>query len=370
MEVPKFQRINFQKYFRILVSFFKTMTLFESIIHSGYFSVSVIGLAKNVGKTTALNSLIKEAGKKLKLGITSTGWDGEAYDSISGIPKPRIIVPENSIIATTEECVKTSELSHKVIQETDMKTSIGKVVIIEALSKGRIEVAGPVTISELCNVRDMMKASGCNLIFFDGALNRKASASPDVCDAVILSTGMNAGYNIEDVKNKTSFWLEIFTLPSFNRKKMHHGMIKTSKTLLLDREGNIKKKSFPGSYPADFSDIIESDDIMLFPGAVTDETLEEFIKSKSICGVCAYDATKIFLSLQIVRRWMKMGGRIFLQKPTRIIGITVNPTTVSGRAYDASEFLLALSGICAPYPVWDVVSGKGMNIEYDRETEA
>ena len=54
------------------------MTLFNTIMENKYSSISVIGLAKNTGKTTTLNYIIDEAKKNtgLKLGITSTGWDG------------------------------------------------------------------------------------------------------------------------------------------------------------------------------------------------------------------------------------------------------------------------------------------------------
>ena len=46
-----------------------------------YKTLSIVGMAKNAGKTTALNYLIEEAiDEGITLGITSTGRDGETQD--------------------------------------------------------------------------------------------------------------------------------------------------------------------------------------------------------------------------------------------------------------------------------------------------
>ena len=59
-------------------------------------SLSLIGLSKNVGKTTTTNHLLKTlVGEKYyrsdELALTSLGLDGEATDALTGLPKPRYI---------------------------------------------------------------------------------------------------------------------------------------------------------------------------------------------------------------------------------------------------------------------------------------
>ena len=44
--------------------------------------ISIIGLAKNVSKTTTLNYIIKNL-EGYRLGLTSIGRDGEKYDVIT-----------------------------------------------------------------------------------------------------------------------------------------------------------------------------------------------------------------------------------------------------------------------------------------------
>ena len=50
-----------------------------------YQTLSIVGMAKNSGKTTALNYFIEEAmDDGMVLGITSTGRDGESTDLVTG----------------------------------------------------------------------------------------------------------------------------------------------------------------------------------------------------------------------------------------------------------------------------------------------
>ena len=50
-----------------------------------YKTLSIVGMAKNAGKTTALNYLIEEAiDEGILLGVTSTGRDGESQDLVTG----------------------------------------------------------------------------------------------------------------------------------------------------------------------------------------------------------------------------------------------------------------------------------------------
>ncbi|MEG0661801.1 MAG: hypothetical protein RR472_00835, partial [Anaerovoracaceae bacterium] len=58
-----------------------------------YKTVSIVGMAKNAGKTTALNYLIEEAmDEGMILGITSTGRDGESTDVVTGTDKPKVFL--------------------------------------------------------------------------------------------------------------------------------------------------------------------------------------------------------------------------------------------------------------------------------------
>ena len=65
-----------------------------------YRSVSIIGMNKNVGKTTTLNYILKEARGKVSLGLTSIGRDGEEIDVVTSTEKPKIYIEKNAMVAT------------------------------------------------------------------------------------------------------------------------------------------------------------------------------------------------------------------------------------------------------------------------------
>jgi hypothetical protein len=336
------------------------MTLADRVFAHKSLALSVVGLAKNVGKTTTLNYLIDEASRRagVKPGITSTGWDGEAFDSINAMPKPRIVVPAGCIVATTTECLTRSTIPYSVLAETGMRTSLGDVLIIQCNEPGRIEVAGPTTISGLCRVREMMKERGCTHIFFDGAINRKASSSPDVCDSLILATGMNAGYHLDDVKRKSIFWVEIYSL---EEKKITMDPPGPGEIAILDNDGAVLQRvavqslrEKPFSPPPGMG-------FLLIPGALTDELLHPFMHVKLSFSVVVRDATKLFISHEMLRRCNKRNNRIFLLNRTDLMAVTVNPMASSGRYHDAGDFLMEMASALSPHPVWDVVQGKGLN---------
>ncbi len=71
--------------------------------------VTLVGLAKNTGKTEALTTLAAEvSGQGHSLGITSIGRDGEESDVIEPrIVKPRIHCPAGTLVATTAPLLRS-----------------------------------------------------------------------------------------------------------------------------------------------------------------------------------------------------------------------------------------------------------------------
>ena len=56
-----------------------------------YKTLSIVGMAKNAGKTTALNYILEEAmDEGMLLGVTSTGRDGETSDLVRGTEQPKV----------------------------------------------------------------------------------------------------------------------------------------------------------------------------------------------------------------------------------------------------------------------------------------
>jgi len=67
------------------------MAMFMNRIEDKYESISIVGMAKNAGKTVTLNALLDEAYENGKnVGLTSIGRDGEKQDIVTQTEKPMI----------------------------------------------------------------------------------------------------------------------------------------------------------------------------------------------------------------------------------------------------------------------------------------
>ncbi len=68
-------------------------------IKDEYKTISIVGMAKNSGKTVALNQLIAEAiDENIVIGLISTGRDGESEDIATETEKPKIFAEEGTYL--------------------------------------------------------------------------------------------------------------------------------------------------------------------------------------------------------------------------------------------------------------------------------
>jgi hypothetical protein len=158
-------------------------------LKSGSTSIPVIGIAgtaKNTGKTTTMNALLMAARKHERVaGVTSIGYDGEAIDNVTALPKPRVILPQGSIATTSLACVPPRGWS--VLATTGCRNALGEVVIVRCEETGKLVLAGPNKRSDLLRVVRDMTDLAPGIIFIDGALNRIAPLA--AAQSVVLATG-------------------------------------------------------------------------------------------------------------------------------------------------------------------------------------
>ena len=175
-------------------------------------AVAIVGMTKNVGKTVTLNHLVKEFEKnKVVTGLVSAGYDGERFDRLTLKEKPRIYAPQGSMVATAEACFKAAEASLELIETTDFSTPLGPVCLGRVKGAGLVELAGPGSTASIKYIVDRFLELKAARVLVDGAINRLASASPLVTEAVVLATGASLGPTMADVIKKTLFRQKLFT---------------------------------------------------------------------------------------------------------------------------------------------------------------
>lgn len=154
------------------------MSLIE-LIYPQYKIVSIVGMAKNSGKTVTLNRIIEEAiESSITLGLTSTGRDGESQDVVTKTEKPPIYAEEGTLIATAAETLELGDAKIEILDITDYTTPLGNIAIGRVKESGYVQIAGPQTNKGIKAVSELMLSLGAQLVLIDGAINRVASA-PD-----------------------------------------------------------------------------------------------------------------------------------------------------------------------------------------------
>jgi len=179
-------------------------------------TIGVIGTAKNTGKTTTLSFLMKgfhNSGSNLA--VTGIGYDGEEVDNITLLPKPRLYFEKDTIIATSEQCLKNSEANYELIAETSVDTPLGKVFIVRITKPGMIVLAGPNRMVALKEIIELIKTeAGCDVLLVDGSLNRMSPMT--ILDKLVFTTGASRSVNIKKLANEMLLIEKIFSFPLTN----------------------------------------------------------------------------------------------------------------------------------------------------------
>src|SRR5665648_276861 len=110
-----------------------------------YKTLSIVGMAKNSGKTTALNYLIEEAiDENITLGITSTGRDGESSDLVTGTDKPKVFLETGTIVSVPTQLYELADAGLEILEMTKYSTAIGDLLLCRVAESGYVQIAGPV----------------------------------------------------------------------------------------------------------------------------------------------------------------------------------------------------------------------------------
>ena len=188
--------------------------LAEILLRSGARRVAFLGLAKNVGKTTALVATLAELHRRgVVAGTTSAGRDGESFDAITGEAKPRFRVFPGQIVASAATTFGSASFTAAPVATLPFSTRFGLVEVRRAEGEGEIEMIGPSTASQMAATAAALESAGAERVLLDGAIGRRAFACVRVADGIVLSVGMAAGESLESVLSAARAAVELILLP-------------------------------------------------------------------------------------------------------------------------------------------------------------
>ncbi|MTV48052.1 hypothetical protein GJ688_03535 [Heliobacillus mobilis] len=175
-------------------------------------TIGIAGTAKNTGKTTTASALLREAYRRhRRIAITSIGYDGEEWDNITGLPKPRLPVQRGTIVATARKCLTVSSANIRILEDTFIRSALGSIVIGEVIDPGLVVIAGPNKSVEVGRVKKALTRYRPDLLMVDGALNRIAPMVE--VDGLILATGAARIVDPQRLARETESIAHIFELP-------------------------------------------------------------------------------------------------------------------------------------------------------------
>ncbi len=321
-----------------------------------YRVLSLIGLGKNVGKTTALAALIRaQAEEGRVLGLSSVGRDGERSDLVTGTKKPPLFVREGTLFATASGALADCDCTKELLKATNITTPLGEVLVCRARSSGYVLLAGPSTTQGLRLIGEQLTALGAERIYLDGALFRRAPADPRVSDACVLATGAAYARDPAKIVCDTLAAAELIALPATNDFPLGKDATR------------FRAKRGAQTLPAQtLSDALEQGvDAILLGGAVTEERLRPLLTGTGEAEglrLTAEDCCRILLGAEAQVRLKRRGVKLFVQRPATLAAITVSPFDPRGNSLDVRLLMDAIKKR-SPVPVLDVLADEAAQDE-------
>jgi hypothetical protein len=349
----------------------------QSILSSSQQRLAIIGLAKNVGKTTTLNWVIEE-GDRLghRVGVASIGVDGENQDVWNFHHKPAIKINKGMWAASAKAALSDSTARFRIVEELKQNSPLGPVYLLECIQGGQVKLAGTYTIDDIMNVHERFSSQGVSLSLVDGAYDRLASAQDKVAGGCLLCTGAALDPHLESALRKTEELLVRWQLPIWKptaeltagTKLIFHDKGREARYTLSEHEGKVVYSREGEWFPLESPSLLavldqvrllvaEGIDYLLIPGALTEWIMQHFIQCKKPFAWIIDDPTKLFITHDTLLRWLRVGGEVYVRGKSQLLALSVNPFSEQGEQ-DADEWLYRMKEIAGDLPVIDAMRRK------------
>ncbi len=334
-------------------------------ILSQFKTLSIIGMSKNVGKTTTLNYIIDKSKGVNTLGLTSIGRDGEEEDVVTFTHKPKIYIYKGTLVATAKKYLFESDFTFEILETTGINTPVGEIIIVRAVSDGYVHLAGPSINSQLEYVCSRLLHWGVDLAIIDGALSRKSFAAPKITESTILCTGASLNRSMEVVVNETTNNLELLSIECEKDSKIVEiakGCFYNNSISIINKDLEVKGLNTLTALDSSqeiLENVKENTKYIVFKGVVDSKFVESFMKN---CDnfrdikIIVQDGTKLFLTEETFEKAKKLGLEILAIDKINIILVTINPVSPYGYEFNKGKFLAELRKR-TNFPVEDVLGG-------------
>ncbi|MFV0424251.1 MAG: hypothetical protein ACK5K7_01565 [Bacilli bacterium] len=298
-------------------------------------SKAIIGICKNAGKTTVLKHHLRNS--DINYAITSIGLDGESRDQIFNNSKPRIFVKENTIIATSINSLKKSDVTYEVLNMTNIMTPLGYIAIVNTLSAGYVEIAGTSNASDLLYIKNWVnKHTNTDILYIDGALSRKQFSSIDFIDEVDIVIGAAFNQNMAKTLDEAILWNRLYSIKKYDFNPGSFNVII-----------NDKKYKYDFIDVETLSQIVDVSTNFVFLDCIITSDAFNYIltcSKQNKIKLVVENSNKLFINLNDFNKLLNSNLELFVRKKINISGIYINPYGY-GFSYDSDEFKTSVENI-------------------------
>lgn len=304
--------------------------------------VTVIGLCKNAGKTTAMRRLMAELGDEC-LGLTSVGRDGEATDLVTGTEKPDLYVKAGDLFATARGMMRLCDGTLEVAALTDVMTPVGEVVVFRALSDGYVQLAGPSAAGQLPALCACFASLGAQRVIIDGAAGRKSLAGAGTEGTAILCTGASLDRDMELVVAETAHVCRLFSC-----KRPEDAALRAALDACRERFALFSPDGEALELPVDengsprWSRLPREHCVLWAAGGITDPLLKTLGRRGAPLTLVVADATHVLAGRAAMELFTRSGGRLVVRRELSVAAVGANPWSAYGWHFDAQQFVAAL----------------------------
>ena len=320
-------------------------------------SLSIVGLEKNTGKTVCLNYILRRLNEMhVPVGVTSIGVDGEQVDSVFATAKPEIILYEGTLFITSEQHYLKRQLVSRLEAVDSRRTALGPLVTARVLVRGKALLSGAATTGILRSQISQLEKTGVDLTIVDGALSRLSLASPTVTEAMILATGAAVSANVKQLVSRTKFLHSLICLDEVSADLRERLNPIQSGLWAIDSEGMPHDLGIASVFLIDRAetDLLHYGHTLFASGAVSDRLLRVLATKGTDITLITRDFTKLFITPEAYVEFTRRGNRLMVLQRSRLIAITLNPTSPQGFLLDSKSTCSALSE-AMQMPVYDVM---------------
>lgn len=322
-------------------------------------SISIVGMAKNTGKTVCLNYVLDQLRATDKvIAVTSIGLDGEKTDQVTQTEKPEVTLAVGTYFVTTEYHYRQRQLLSEICQLSEDTTSLGRLVTARVLQEGKAILAGPSSTGRIRTLIGELQELGVDLTIVDGALSRKSPASPAVTDGLILTTGAAIAPDLNSIVSKTKFVYQLTQISEYEIDAREELMQYDSGIYALEEGGAHRLPIASSLLFTKCKDILFSHGNTLFvSGIVTDNMLDYLRMQPNVKDIqlIVKDFTKIFVTPFVLQGFLQKGGQLRVLKRPNLLAMCINPTSPSGFKLESEQLRAALQQVVG-VPVYDVVA--------------